>query len=509
MRTTCAFVFVALCVPIGLSSGHLSNDLRGESVSVPSEIEKEFSVASIFIGRQSEVNSTAHNNCSESSSEVDSFPENVFTDEQLANGCICNYYFLPAVECICVDLNIPKDVGAAIVMATAAAMPDFFTNAISTLITDSELGLGSIIGALMYNTLAVAGIAGLAIKKPIQLDWWPVCRDSIIYLLHTCILLIIAWGGIVTFVEACILVLFCILYYVIVILMNYKMKNKLRTFVEDRMNCCVPTRYDFTLPGESSAKGKLPFHKKHNDRRQSGIYVITPTEFTPSPPLNSFEGWPRSGSILDEASSSPFKLPRGGVLSIVWWCYSWPIRFILACVCPNPRTNRRFYVVTFFVCIAFLGLNAYFIVWMLTIFGLTVGIPTVVLGLTILAAGAGSPEAFSCAISIRNGESGIGISNALGANTLQIVFSLGVPWFIKSIMNMEKGINEIYISSDNIEYIIGILLLSTVTLFAILAIFGFRLRRMTGVALLTAYLVYITLQVLIEMDVFSTPTNGC
>lgn len=126
---------------------------------------------------------------------------------------------------------------------------------------------------------------------------------------------------------------------------------------------------------------------------------------------------------MDEASSSPFKLPRGGVLSIVWWCYSWPIRFILACVCPNPRTNRRFYVVTFFVCIAFLGLNAYFIVWMLTIFGkselsliskllkklpsliigLTVGIPTVVLGLTILAAGAGSPEAFSCAISIRNG----------------------------------------------------------------------------------------------------------
>lgn len=106
----------------------------------------------------------------------------LFSDEQLANGafilylfgaiysftflgCICNYYFLPAVECICVDLNIPKDVGAAIVMATAAAMPDFFTNAISTLITDSELGLGSIIGALMYNTLAVAGIAGLAIKK--------------------------------------------------------------------------------------------------------------------------------------------------------------------------------------------------------------------------------------------------------------------------------------------------------------------------------------------------------
>lgn len=69
------------------------------------------------------------------------------------------------MECICEDLNIPKDVGAAIVMATAACLPDFFTNSISTLITNSQMGMGSIIGGLMYNTLAVAGIAGLAIKK--------------------------------------------------------------------------------------------------------------------------------------------------------------------------------------------------------------------------------------------------------------------------------------------------------------------------------------------------------
>lgn len=57
-----------------------------------------------------------------------------------------------------------------------------------------------------------------------------------------------------------------------------------------KLICTFVYILDFTLPGESSAKGKLPFHKKHNDRRQSGIYVITPTEFTPSPPLNSFEG---------------------------------------------------------------------------------------------------------------------------------------------------------------------------------------------------------------------------
>lgn len=108
-----------------------------------------------------------------------------------------------------------------------------------------------------------------------------------------------------------------------------------------------------------------------------------------------------------------------------------------------------------------------------------------------------------------SGESGIGISNALGANTLAIVFSLGMPWFIKSIMNMQKGIPVIYISTDSIEYVIGILILSTVTLFAIFAISGFRLRRTTGLALLVAYFVYISLQVLIEMDVIFPSDEGC
>lgn len=69
------------------------------------------------------------------------------------------------------------------------------------------------------------------------------------------------------------------------------------------------------------------------------------------------------------SGSSPFKLPRGNFISKVWWWYSWPIRFILVCACPNPKTNRRFYIVTFFVCIVFIALNAYFILWMLTIFG--------------------------------------------------------------------------------------------------------------------------------------------
>lgn len=180
---------------------------------------------------------------------------------------VCNDYFLPAIECICIDLRIPKDVAAATFMSTATTMPEFFTNTISTLITHSEMGLGNIIGSLMFNTLGVAALSALAINKvsecdnvigvsetnsnkclqSIQLDWWPVCRDCVIYSFHTIVLIIVAWGGVITFWETFVMVCLCLCYYVIIIITNYKLKGRLRVFVEDHLNCCSSTRYGMSF----------------------------------------------------------------------------------------------------------------------------------------------------------------------------------------------------------------------------------------------------------------------
>lgn len=49
--------------------------------------------------------------------------------------------------------------------STATTTPEFFTNVISTFIMDSDMGVGTIIGSLMFNTLGVAAVAGLASIK--------------------------------------------------------------------------------------------------------------------------------------------------------------------------------------------------------------------------------------------------------------------------------------------------------------------------------------------------------
>jgi solute carrier family 24 (sodium/potassium/calcium exchanger), member 4 len=50
-------------------------------------------------------------------------------------------------------------------MALATTIPEFFTNTISTFLTDSDMGLGTIIGSMMFNTLGVAACAAFAAPK--------------------------------------------------------------------------------------------------------------------------------------------------------------------------------------------------------------------------------------------------------------------------------------------------------------------------------------------------------
>lgn len=125
------------------------------------------------------------------------------------------------------------------------------------------------------------------------------------------------------------------------------------------------------------------------------------------------------------------------------------------------------------------------------------------MGLTFLAAGGCMPEGISSVIQIRKGKGGIGVSNSLGANSLAILMSLGIPWLIKNILNRNvPGKQSILLNSLSTEYNILILLIAVITLYVVLTLAKYRLKRSVGLSLISAYSVFITLGVLLEMNVF-------
>lgn len=113
------------------------------------------------------------------------------------------------------------------------------------------------------------------------------------------------------------------------------------------------------------------------------------------------------------------------------------------------------------------------------------------------------PEGISSVLMIRKGEGDVGVSNSLGANSLAILMSLGIPWLIRNILHRnEPGKESIQINSYGIEYTILLLLLAVIALYVVLTLSRYRLKKTVGLTLISVYSVLITISVLLELNIF-------
>lgn len=101
------------------------------------------------------------------------------------------------------------------------------------------------------------------------------------------------------------------------------------------------------------------------------------------------------------------------------------------------------------------------------------------------------------------GEGGIGVSNALGANSLAILFALGIPWLIKCLVNLSQGLEQpaVLINSDGIDFVIASLLIAVACLWIVLLIAKFTLRKSVGFVLGVLYLLFIIFAILVETNI--------
>lgn len=62
-----------------------------------------------------------------------------------------------------------------------------------------------------------------------------------------------------------------------------------------------------------------------------------------------------------------YPCPKDSRARTIFWYYSWPIRAVLFCTLPNPKTMRKLYVLTFLICIVWIGVITYLIFFMLIV----------------------------------------------------------------------------------------------------------------------------------------------
>lgn len=99
-------------------------------------------------------------------------------------------------------------------MATATCTSELFVTVIGTFLTESDIGVGTVVGSGVYNTLGVSACAGLATNQIITMEKWPLIRDSGVYVTAASVLAAVAMDNVVMWYEALIMVVMYFGYFV-------------------------------------------------------------------------------------------------------------------------------------------------------------------------------------------------------------------------------------------------------------------------------------------------------
>ncbi|MDE2821657.1 MAG: calcium/sodium antiporter [Chloroflexota bacterium] len=157
---------------------------------------------------------------------------------------------------------------------------------------------------------------------------------------------------------------------------------------------------------------------------------------------------------------------------------------LLRLITGAPEKN---YLWTFTVAIALIVALSYILVESTIVFAAGLGIPPVIVALTLLAAGTSAPDLISSIDVARAGRGGMAVANAIGSNIFDIFIGLGFPWVLAILLG---GMASIHVGADGLWMSIGILVATTVVLYVLLQSQRMLSRR-EGIALLALYLIYV------------------
>eukprot|EP01031_Cornospumella_fuschlensis_P029680 gene29680-35825_t len=108
---------------------------------------------------------------------------------------ICEEYCVPAITVFCKRNNISDDIAGAIFIGTGLSLPVLFASFVGLFISNSAIGVGTVVGANIFNHLInIAVSINSAPERTMKLDPIVFTRETVFYL-GSCLLVIWAAKG--------------------------------------------------------------------------------------------------------------------------------------------------------------------------------------------------------------------------------------------------------------------------------------------------------------------------
>eukprot|EP00471_Norrisiella_sphaerica_P012095 CAMPEP_0184506226 /NCGR_PEP_ID=MMETSP0113_2-20130426/53389_1 /TAXON_ID=91329 /ORGANISM="Norrisiella sphaerica, Strain BC52" /LENGTH=560 /DNA_ID=CAMNT_0026895935 /DNA_START=300 /DNA_END=1979 /DNA_ORIENTATION=+ len=128
-----------------------------------------------------------------------------------------------------------------------------------------------------------------------------------------------------------------------------------------------------------------------------------------------------------------------------------PLTYSLFYTIPDVRREgyRNLYVLSFFMSVSWIGVFSFLMVWWITVVGDSLGIPSAIMGLTILAIGTSVPDLLESIIVAKQGKGDMAVSSSLGSNIFDITVGLPVPWLLYTLIygeSIQVGTEGLFVS---------------------------------------------------------------
>ncbi|XP_026870870.2 sodium/potassium/calcium exchanger 4 isoform X2 [Electrophorus electricus] len=492
---------------------------------------------------------------------IHEFPDDLFTNSERKSGAVllhivaalymflalavvCDDYFVTSLEKICEKLDLSEDVAGATFMAAGSSAPELFASIIGVFITHGDVGVGTIVGSAVFNILCIIGVCGIFAGQVVLLSWWAVFRDSLYYTLAVVALIVFIYDEKIVWWESLVLV---VMYAGYILIMKFN--SSMQTFFTGKRsknvangNAAGGSELEDVKPGRTFTRGSVIMVDEIINASppnyrfpEAGLRIMVTNHFGPKTRLrmasrliiterqklvqgaNGVETAVvdgktdiENGNVPEDKPSeeedseltSPFSLPRG-CMNRTKWLISWPLLLLLYFTVPNCGKPRweKFFMLSFILSTVWIAVFSYFMVWMVTIIGYTLGIPDVIMGITFLAAGTSVPDCIASLIVARQGLGDMAVSNTIGSNVFDILVGLGVPWALQT-MAISYG-SVVMISSRGLVYSVALLLGSVAVTILGIHINNWKLDFKLGLYVLLLYAVFLCFSIMIEYNVFT------
>jgi K+-dependent Na+/Ca+ exchanger-like protein len=209
-----------------------------------------------------------------------------------------------------------------------------------------------------------------------------------------------------------------------------------------------------------------------------------------------FEDRQKAGAAAEEEEQGCFPpWPSESLQAKLMYIVSLPLMIPIYCTTPDVNKARleKYFLVTFAMSIIWIAIFAYVMVWLATVFGWVCRIPSVVMGLTLLAAGTSVPDLLSSIIVAMQGKGDMAVSSSIGSNIFDILIGLPLPWIIKSFMLMGSG--EEYtgnpVRAQGLLYNILVLVLMLVAVISTIAYNSWKMTKCLGAMMFFLYAIFL------------------